>query len=145
MSTRTMQLPLPIDPVLPKGFDNTPNEERSKEELDRWWDQPYLVTNLDGTYTARCLNGGAWDRATALARGATIEEVTRLALEKQSDWLERRRTPIAHVWGRCDVVIEAQRPDASPTILASNLSYADAAAFIERWRTEKGKKLNGEC
>lgn len=35
---------IPLDPVLPKNFDCTPNEKRSKAQLDAWWDHPYGVT-----------------------------------------------------------------------------------------------------
>ncbi len=35
-----MTIDLPIDPDLPEGFDNTRNEDRTKEELDAWWDRP---------------------------------------------------------------------------------------------------------
>lgn len=39
---------IPLDPVLPKNFDCTPNEKRSKAQLDAWWDHPYGVTQPDG-------------------------------------------------------------------------------------------------
>ncbi len=31
---------IPLDPKLPKAFDATPNEARSKAQLDQWWDRP---------------------------------------------------------------------------------------------------------
>ena len=55
---------MPVDPELPPDFDNTPNEERSTEELDTWWDRPFAQTRADGTLDVRCLDGGAWDRAS---------------------------------------------------------------------------------
>lgn len=33
-----------IDPKLPKGFQSTPNNERSKAHLAAWWDVPYIET-----------------------------------------------------------------------------------------------------
>ncbi len=51
---------IPLDPVLPKNFDCTPNEKRSKAQLDAWWDHPYGVTQPDGKIVVYCLNGGAW-------------------------------------------------------------------------------------
>lgn len=39
---------IPLDPKLPKAFDSTPNEERSKDQLDLWWNHPYGVTVSDG-------------------------------------------------------------------------------------------------
>ncbi|EPF3440900.1 DNA-binding protein, partial [Escherichia coli] len=35
---------IPLNPVLPKNFDDTPNEKRSKSQLDAWWDHPYGIT-----------------------------------------------------------------------------------------------------
>ncbi len=35
---------IPLDPKLPKAFDATPNEDRSKSQLDLWWDRPYGIT-----------------------------------------------------------------------------------------------------
>ncbi|MCP2223570.1 hypothetical protein M2226_009267 [Bradyrhizobium elkanii] len=55
---------IPLDPKLPKAFDATPNEARSKTQLDQWWDRPYGLTRPDGRIEVRCLNGGAWDRST---------------------------------------------------------------------------------
>lgn len=57
---------IPLDPKLPKAFDATPNEARSKAQLDQWWDRPYGLTRPDGRIEVRCLNGGAWDRSTHL-------------------------------------------------------------------------------
>ncbi|WP_267122733.1 hypothetical protein [Xanthomonas sacchari] len=134
MATRTIQLLLPIDPTLPERFDDTPNEARSKVELDQWWDKPYLLTNPDGTYTARCLNGAASYRSTVLAHGSTVDEATERGLAKHALWLERRSRPIAYVQGtRCDVVIEPQRPDEGLTYLARDLSFDDASAFIKQY------------
>lgn len=46
---------IPLDPVLPKNFDCTPNEKRSKAQLDAWWDHPYGVTEHDGKIVVYCL------------------------------------------------------------------------------------------
>jgi hypothetical protein len=37
------EMPIPINPPLPAAFDDTPNDERSPEEIARWWAQPYIV------------------------------------------------------------------------------------------------------
>lgn len=131
MQTRQIRLPLPIDPELPAAFDSTPNDERSKAELDAWWDQPFLVTNGDGTLTARCLNGGSWDRSTALGRGTSVEDATVLALAAQAAWVKRRSAPIAQVdEGVLRVVIQPQRPDEEARVLAAGLSAEQAQAII---------------
>jgi hypothetical protein len=47
---------IPINPELRKGFDYTPNDERSESEIKRWWGRPYIVTTTyeeiqaDATY-----------------------------------------------------------------------------------------------
>lgn len=124
MSPRAIRLPLPVDPDLPDNFDQTPNEDRSSAELDAWWDQPFLVTNGDGTYTARCLNGGAWDRSTFLGAGVTVEEATRIALAAQARVLSLRQRPVpSYVDGvTWDLVLMPQRPDKEPTVLQRGLS-----------------------
>ncbi|EIH2091638.1 DNA-binding protein [Escherichia coli] len=44
---------IPLDPVLPKNFDCTPNEKRSKAQLDAWWDRP-SVLGLANNYDEAC-------------------------------------------------------------------------------------------
>ncbi|MGZ8220031.1 MAG: hypothetical protein ACXWT0_00135 [Methylobacter sp.] len=36
---------IPINPRLRKGFDNTPNDQRSESEIKRWWGRPYIRTS----------------------------------------------------------------------------------------------------
>lgn len=73
---------LPLDPKLPAKFDDTPNSERSKEQLDEWWDHPYGITKPDGSFTDRCLNGGARDRSSVLGKVRTYEEACVLAHDR---------------------------------------------------------------
>lgn len=40
---------IPLDPTLPAHFFDLRNEDRSKEELDAWWDHPFGQTREDGT------------------------------------------------------------------------------------------------
>lgn len=37
---------IPLNPVQRYYFDMTPNEERDQREVDDWWDQPYIVTEV---------------------------------------------------------------------------------------------------
>lgn len=132
MAIETPLPTLPLDPDLPASFDDTDNDERPIQQLDVWWDKPYLVTNGDGTYTARCLNGGAWDRSTMLAEGATIEEATALGLAAQERWVKFRRQPVSlYVDGETwDLVVMPQRPDQDMTVLQTGLSAEQATAYI---------------
>jgi len=47
---------IPINPKLRDDFDNTPNEERPADEIEKWWGVPYIVTTsweqhqADATY-----------------------------------------------------------------------------------------------
>jgi len=34
-----------INPELPEEFDCTPNDERGADELDMWWEVPYIVVD----------------------------------------------------------------------------------------------------
>lgn len=81
---------IPIDPVLPPDFDDTPNERRPKSH-QKWWRQPYIMT-MRGTaerrgagatgVTVRCLDGGAWDRSTWWGNFDTIAEAVAFAKAK---------------------------------------------------------------
>ncbi|EGC7113082.1 DNA-binding protein [Salmonella enterica subsp. enterica serovar Panama] len=112
---------IPLNPVLPKNFDDTPNEKRSKSQLDAWWDHPYGITRPDGKITVRCLNGGAWDRSTVLGVADSYEEACELAEREQSAWVKRRAEPIFYYSGEAPfrAVRDAQRPDQEQTFVAS--------------------------
>lgn len=104
---------IPVNPKLPKNFDDTPNDERSKDELDRWWDHPYcLKDENEDFYTVRCLNGGAWDRSTWLGQAPDYAAACQLAEEKQSAWVATRGQAILSISGtEFGAVILPQRPD----------------------------------
>lgn len=85
---------IPLDPKLPANFDNTPNDDRSKAQLDAWWDHPYGITQSDGSILVRCLNGGAWDRSTVLGKATSYDEACELAEAKQAEWVKRRMEPV---------------------------------------------------
>lgn len=76
-----------INPVLPEMFDQTPNDERSREEKDRWWDRPYIVSDKNDhwpqgvRYAVRMLDGGAWDRSTGHGMYGSISEALARAKE----------------------------------------------------------------
>lgn len=93
---------IPLDPKLPKAFDATPNEARSKAQLDHGWDRPYGITLSDGRIEVRCLNGGAWNRPTHLGVADDYDAACALADAKQADWLRFRQRPT--VATRHDVV-----------------------------------------
>jgi hypothetical protein len=122
---------IPLDPKLPKTFDATPNDSRSKTQLDQWWDRPYGVTLLDGRIEVRCLNGGAWDRSTRLGVADNYDAACALAESKQAEWLKLRERPSVMLDADQALVIrQAQRPDEEPQQLAA-FSTADAAtAFL---------------
>jgi len=83
---------IPIDPVLPPNFDDTPNERRPRSH-QKWWRQPYVMTSpgtIDrrgsgggGRVTVRCLDGGAWDRSTWWGSFDTIAEAVAFAKAKR--------------------------------------------------------------
>jgi hypothetical protein len=124
---------LPIDPALPDDFDDTPNEDRPKAQLDAWWDRPYAVTNSEGSYDVLCLNGGAWDRSSWLGRASTIEEAAELAKRKQAEWVADRARPLLWVGlppAGIAVVLMPQRPDEKRRILSRHATIEDAQAAL---------------
>lgn len=122
---------IPLDPKLPKAFDSTPNEKRSKDQLDAWWDHPYGVTMPDGRIDIRCLNGGAWDRSTHLGVAASYEEACALAAVKQADWLRFRERPVASPQdGQFLLLRMPQRPDEEVITIGTFTTAEDANEFL---------------
>lgn len=111
---------IPLNPALPKNFDNTPNDKRPKAQLDAWWDHPYGVTNSDGTISVRCLNGGAWDRSSFLGDADNYENACVLAEAKQAKWVAMRSQPMfMHSFEPPFILfLEAQQPDYERTEVA---------------------------
>ena len=112
---------IPLDPKLPVGFDSTPNDQRSKSQLDAWWDHPYGVTQPDGSIVVRCLNGGSWDRSSNLGRASNFDEACTLADSKQAEWVRLREQPIFLYSIEPPFVLarQPQRPDQEQTIVAT--------------------------
>ncbi len=127
-------LGLLVDPILPKNFDQTPNEERSREQLDEWWNRPFALTNSDGSLTVRCLDGGAWDRSTNYGIAADPLEAAELGFAKLARWRKRRSAPTVMFEGTTvSVVVLPQRPDREAEVLATSLTPEQAGAFIKEW------------
>lgn len=126
---------IPLDPKLPARFDDTPNEERSKAQLDAWWDHPYGITMPNGHIEVRCLNGGAWDRSTGLGVAANYDEACSLAEEKQAGWLRFREQASVMIDDESDkpilVVRLPQRPDREHTVLGRFATSREATEFME--------------
>ncbi len=118
---------IPLDPRLPKTFDATPNDARSKAQLDAWWDRPFGITLSDGRIEVRCLNGGAWDRSTHLGIADNYDAACALAEAKQAEWLKFRERPsVCLDADQIFVIRQAQRPDEEPQELGT-FQTADAA------------------
>ena len=75
-----------VDPRLPDGFWNTPNEERSVDQM-AWWGKPFVVSTPNryfqgGTrYDVYCLDGESWNHPTPWGMFGTIEEAIERAKE----------------------------------------------------------------
>ncbi|WP_208454141.1 hypothetical protein [Burkholderia gladioli] len=122
---------IPLDPDLPEDFDNTPNEQRSKEQLDAWWDHPYGVELQDGSIEVRCLNGGAWDRSTHLGVAPDYNAACVLAEEKQAEWVKRRERPTFTFGAGAHAIVRMpQRPDENAVELATFGTAEGAAAYM---------------
>ncbi|WP_197433693.1 hypothetical protein [Bradyrhizobium sp. CCH5-F6] len=122
---------IPLDPKLPKTFDATPNDTRSKAQLDQWWDRPYGLTRPDGRIEVRCLNGGAWDRSTHFGFADDYDAACALAEAKQAEWLKFRERPNACLeGGQVTVIRQPQRPDEEPRQLAAFPTAEAAAEYL---------------
>jgi hypothetical protein len=120
-----------IDPKLHQDFDNTPNEERTTAELDAFWDKPFAITNDDGTFDVRCLDGGAWDRPTCYGRVPTLAAAELLGEKKLAQWKQSRAQPMSLSGGEKFLIVRMpQRPDWEHEVLKVFDSEADATAFL---------------
>lgn len=123
---------LPVDPRLPPGFDNTPNDERSAAELDRWWDRPFVCTRADGKFDVRCLDGGAWDRSTWYGVADDLGAARELARTRLARWQQARSAPVTLLDdGQIKLMRMPQRPDADMEVLYVAVDQADAARWLE--------------
>lgn len=129
---------LPVDPVLPQDFDNTPNEQRSAQELDTWWDRPFALSAPGGGYSVRCLDGGAWDRSTSYGHAPDLQAATELARRKLAWSQSMRAKPVSYFAeaGKVLVVRMPQRPDQDMEVLATCASAVEAATRIEALELE---------
>ncbi|CAB3753994.1 DNA-binding protein [Paraburkholderia humisilvae] len=121
---------IPLDPKLPPGFDDTPNEDRTKDELDAWWDHPFGVTRADGRIDVRCLHGGSWDRSTSLGIAEDYDKACALAAEKLAEWLKYRERPTLSLDLKPSVVMMPQRPDEEMRVIATFETTEEAGAYI---------------
>lgn len=125
--------PIPLDPVLPRYFDNTPNEDRPKAQLDKFWRKPFVLSRDDGAFDVRCLDGGAWDRSTFYGVEDTLEAARQLAVRKLDSWIEMMARPVVCMRGKDDLVDLMQfdhRPDGEPTLYASGITVAEAQRLL---------------
>jgi len=121
---------MPVDPDLPPDFDNTP-----KEELDAWWDRPFAQTRADGPLDVRCLDGGAWDRATWYGTAATVDAARLLAKARLAAWQECRSAPTVCLDGSGIKLLRLpQRPDDDGEVLYIANDQQDATRWLEAHR-----------
>lgn len=128
--SRTTPGGLPVDPVLRPLFDDTPNEQRSQAELDRWWNRPFVVSQQDGSFDVRCLDGGAWDRSTWYGSVQTLEAADEMASSKLAAWL-RVMGRLVICWDESPLVVRMPlRPGGEMEVLYRASDSEDAARFI---------------
>ncbi len=132
---------IPLNPKLPANFDSTPNDKRPTNQLDCWWDHPYGITQANGKIMVRCLNGGAWDRSTALGIADNYDEACLLAASKQAEWVATRAKPIFmfSVEPPYVLVREPQRPDQEQAIIAEFSSKQELALY--ELKSEKSEQV----
>jgi len=90
---------VPLDPVLPARFDDTPTDLRSIRHWV-WWGVPYIKIHKDTQpdfvkfwkgetrYDVRCLDGGSWDRSTVWGQFGELAQAVALAKKKTPPWCQ---------------------------------------------------------
>lgn len=125
---------LPVDPALPPNFDSTANECRSKAELDSWWLRPFAQSRPDGGLDVRCLDGGAWDRATYYGTAKDLDEAREIARTKLAAWQAIRDRPVAMLGESVYLLIlEPNRPGMPRPVLFAAGSQNDLKQVLARW------------
>lgn len=131
---------LPVDPPLPPNFDSTANESRSKAELDAWWLRPFAQTRPDGGLDVRCLDGGAWDRATYYGTAKDLDEAREIARRKLDAWQAFRDRPAAMLGDAAYLlVLEPNRPGMPRPVLFAAGSQDDLKHVLARWDETRGR------
>lgn len=134
-----VDIELPVDPQLPPDFDDTPNEDRSPEQIDEWWDRPYAIRHPDG-YSVRCLDGGAWDRSTSYGFATDLPAAKRLAAGRLAYWRSAMNTPTALYDGngKLSIALQPRRPGEGFRILKECKDSEEAGRFIREYTGELG-------
>ena len=70
-----------IDPLLPDDFDSTPMDARTEDDMDKWYNLPFVQSQDNGIYTVRCLDGGAWDRSSLKGGFDSMEQAVDFILD----------------------------------------------------------------
>lgn len=128
------EIELMIDPVLPPNFDNTPNEDRSDDELAQWWMKPFAHVLPDGRYEVRCLDGGAWDRATWYGTADDLQAARVLASTKLAKWRSYMDRPTLTIdEGSVSLTVDSLQPTLPRAVLASFDNQALAMEWMKAW------------
>lgn len=123
-----------VDPALPRAFDQTPNEHRSRVELDAWWLRPFAQSRGDGGYDVRCLDGGAWDRSTYYGLAKDLDEARAIARAGLKRWQKLRDTPaFLLLEGAVLLALEPNRPGMPRPVLFAAGTTDDARRILERF------------
>ncbi len=89
----------------------------------RWmWDHPYGITKPDGSFTDRCLNGGARDRSSVLA-AKNLRRGLCPAHDRLCKWVNTRLKPIFMYSNEPPfrLVVQSQRPITKKASLGSSI------------------------
>lgn len=125
---------IPLDPVLPAEFDFTPNDRRSKRELDTWWEKPFAISHGD-KFEVRCLDGGAWDRSTYYGMANSLAEANQLAKAKLAEWRSVIQQPVTcmRADGLVDLVVMSPRPGKPQKVVKAGIKPDQVQSFIHAY------------
>ena len=70
-----------INPLLPDDFDSAPMDARTEDDMDKWYNLPFVQSQDNGIYTVRCLDGGAWDRSSLKGGFDSMEQAVDFILD----------------------------------------------------------------
>jgi len=111
-----------INPVLPDDFDSTPIDARTEDDLDKWYNLPYIVTSeyqADNykDYCDRCITG---------IETMTEDAFSLVIADNEAKWTERFPNGKAY-WIYC---LSSGKWDR-PTLWGISNSLDDAVALVK--------------
>ncbi|MCD9046892.1 hypothetical protein [Luteimonas sp. MHLX1A] len=135
LPARALPSRLDVDPALPSDFDGRAHTERDAAELEAWWDVPYALTQPDGSFRVRCLDGGTPSGSSDYGTAPTVDDALSLARDALSRVQQGRTQPrMVEQDGMASIVLDSQHPQIGLRTLVEAMPAEAARCFLREWQ-----------